>query len=109
MKKDCAVSRWPITQARAGLFDAAVAETPRSPWPRTLRPALGSKSYEPVLLATQQRLVRLADHRSGSRQAADSRHLVGACGCARVLAVAETLAIRYPTEPDGHLLLGIAY
>ena len=90
------------------LFDAAVAEDSTFAMAAHYASLTRLEQYEPVMLARQQRLVRLAEHAADRDRLLIRGTWVELASAPEILAVAETLAIRYPTEPDGHLLLGMA-
>jgi DNA-binding SARP family transcriptional activator/tetratricopeptide (TPR) repeat protein len=63
--------------------------------------------HQPIAPADRERVLRLAD-RASEPERLRIRSAWGGGYPPVQLALAETLAIRYPTEPDGHLLRGSA-
>jgi tetratricopeptide (TPR) repeat protein/TolB-like protein len=90
------------------LFDAAVTEDSGFAMAAHYASLTRLEQHEPVLLATQQRLMRLADRASDRDRLLMRGAWLELATAPEIVAVAETLAIRYPTEPDGHYLLGMA-
>jgi DNA-binding SARP family transcriptional activator/Flp pilus assembly protein TadD len=88
------------------LFEAAVAEDSLFAMAAHYLWATRVALHEPIPDAARERLLLLAE------RAADRERLMIRASWAveldrhQLVAVAETLAIRYPAEPDGHLLLG---
>ena len=90
------------------LFDAALAEDSTFAIAAHYAALTRLELYEPVLLATQQALLRLAGHATDRDRLLIRGTWRELASAPEILAVAETLAIRYPTEPDGHYLLAMA-
>jgi len=68
-------------------------------------------TINPILSGPKSHLaqaVRLAAHASDRERLLIRGAWAGETSDPAVLAIAETLAIRYPAEPDGHYLLGVA-
>jgi DNA-binding SARP family transcriptional activator/tetratricopeptide (TPR) repeat protein len=88
------------------LFEAALAEDSTFAMAYHYLWAAREALHQPIPDTARARMLRLAD------RAADRERLLMRATWAVTLdwsqriAVAETLAIRYPAEPDGHLLLG---
>jgi tetratricopeptide (TPR) repeat protein len=100
---------WAVADIRAAgrLFDAAVAED--STFAMALDYALRSRvaRYLPVSSTERETLMRLAE-RATDRERLLIRGAWLNAKSREFVAVAETLVARYPTEPDGHRLLGEA-
>jgi DNA-binding SARP family transcriptional activator/tetratricopeptide (TPR) repeat protein/TolB-like protein len=89
------------------LLEAALAED--SSFALAAHYALAGRMalHQPIPPADRERVLRLAD-RASEPERLRIRSAWGGGYPPVQLALAETLAIRYPTEPDGHLLLGSA-
>jgi tetratricopeptide (TPR) repeat protein len=100
---------WAIADSRAAsrLFDAAVAED--STFAMALHYALRTRAAKnlPVSPFERATLMRLAARATERERLLIHSAWTNAKSPAFV-AIAETLAVRYPTEPDGHYLLGVA-
>ena len=93
-------------RAAVRLFEAALAEDSTF-----AMAAYYSGTINPVLSGPKSRLalaVRLAVHASDRERLLIRGAWARETGDPADLPIAETLAIRYPTEPDGHYLLGVA-
>jgi DNA-binding SARP family transcriptional activator len=93
-------------QGAVRLFEAALAEDSTF-----AMAAYYAGTINPILSGPTSHLaqaVRLADHVSDRERLLIRGAWARETGDPADLAIAETLAIRYPTEPDGHYLLGTA-
>jgi tetratricopeptide (TPR) repeat protein len=87
------------------LFDTALAED--STFALAAHYAWASRTglFQPVPSEVRARLLRLAD-RATDRERLIIRSVWAEGEASERVAIADTLVARYPTEPDGHLLLG---
>jgi len=90
------------------LFDAALAEDSTFAMAAHYAALTRLELYEPVLLARHEALLRLAKHATDRDRLLIRGFWRELASASEVLAAAETLAVRYPTEPDGHHLLAMA-
>ena len=100
---------WAVADIRAAsrLFEAAVDED--STFALAMHYALAARRarYNPVSREERATLMRLAE-RATDRERLLIRSAWKSARSPEFVAIAETLATRYPTEPDGHQLLGEA-
>jgi tetratricopeptide (TPR) repeat protein len=90
------------------LFDAAFAEDSRFAMAAHYAMRARQAVNVPVPVAFRDSVLRLADGASDRERLLIRGTWAPSMATPAVAAIAETLAIRYPAEPDGHLLLGTA-
>jgi tetratricopeptide (TPR) repeat protein len=91
----------------ASLFKAALAEDSLFPLPAYYY-VLTEFAGQPIDTMIEARFIRLANRAPDRERLLMRARVASLAGDPSLRAIADTLAVRYPEEPDGHYLLGLA-